>query len=67
MNDSNCEALIDQYCKSELDDHKAEVLLTNFEEVIRQRQKELEGSRGVKPSAQIVQLEAELEELNRKI
>ena len=39
INDTNCEALIDEYCKSELDDHKAEVLLSNFEEVIKQRQK----------------------------
>lgn len=60
MNDGNCEELIDQYCRSGLDDHKAEVLLSNFEEVIKQRQRQLENSRGVKPSAQITQLEQEL-------
>lgn len=30
MNDSNCQALIQQYCESKLDDNKTEVLLNNF-------------------------------------
>lgn len=37
MNDSNCEALIQQYCDSKLDDNKSEVLLNNFETVIKKR------------------------------
>lgn len=37
MNDSNCEALIQQYCESKLDDNKTEVLLNNFEAVIKKR------------------------------
>ena len=41
MNDHNCEQLINEYCKSSFDDNKAEVLLNNFENVIKQRQKAL--------------------------
>jgi len=37
MNDNNCEALIQKYCESNLDDNKAEVLLDNFETVIKKR------------------------------
>ena len=37
MNDANCEQLIQQYCASKLDDNKAEVLLSNFETVIKKR------------------------------
>jgi hypothetical protein len=37
MNDANCEALIQKYCESKLDDNKTEVLLDNFETVIKRR------------------------------
>lgn len=37
MNDTNCEELIQKYCESKLDDNKAEVLLNNFETVIKKR------------------------------
>ena len=41
MDDSNCEALIQQYCESRLDDNKTEVLLNNFETVIKKRLNEV--------------------------
>lgn len=41
MNDNNCEALIQKYCESNLDDNKAEVLLDNFETVIKKRLNQL--------------------------
>lgn len=65
MNDNNCEALIQKYCESNLDDHKAEVLLDNFETVIKKRLNELEKSKSPssKPSTQIQQLEKELREI----
>lgn len=52
MNDSNCEALIQQYCESKLDDNKTEVLLNNFEAVIKKRLAEVEKSKNpaLKPS-----------------
>lgn len=52
MNDHNCEALIQQYCESKLDDNKTEVLLNNFESVIKTRLVEVEKSKNpaLKPS-----------------
>lgn len=67
MNDSNCEVLIQKYCESNLDDHKAEVLLSNFENVIKEKQKDLEKTKGIKPTAQMIQLEKEIQELEQKI
>lgn len=69
MNDSNCEALIQKYCESRLDDNKTEVLLNNFETVIKKRLNDLEKSKaaGSKPTAQIQQLEKELQDLHSKI
>lgn len=40
LNERNCAELIDEYCKSELDEQKTEVLLENFETIIKQRAKE---------------------------
>jgi hypothetical protein len=37
MNESNAEELIQQYCASKYDDNKTEVLLNNFEAVIKSR------------------------------
>lgn len=58
MNDANCEALIQKYCESKLDDNKTEVLLDNFETVIKKRLSDLEKSKGSnnKPTTQIQQL-----------
>ena len=58
MNDSNCEQLIQQYCESKLDDNKTEVLLQNFESVIKTRLAEVEKSKNpaMKPSAEIQKL-----------
>jgi len=58
MNDSNCEALIQQYCDSKLDDNKSEVLLNNFETVIKRRleEKKKKKNPALKPSTQIQQL-----------
>lgn len=68
MNDANCEALIQQYCQSNLDDNKTEVLLDNFETVIRRRLADLEKSKAAaKPSAQVAQLEKELKEIQERI
>lgn len=68
MNDANCEALIQKYCESKLDDNKTEVLLDNFETVIKKRLSDLEKSKtNSKPSTQIQQLERELKELQDKI
>lgn len=55
MNDANCEALIQRYCDSKLDDNKTEVLLDNFENVIKKRLADLDKSKNpaLKPSAQI--------------
>ena len=52
MNENNCEALIQQYCESRLDDNKTEVLLSNFESVIKMRLAEVERSKNpaLKPS-----------------
>jgi hypothetical protein len=65
MNDANCEALIQKYCESKLDDNKTEVLLDNFETVIKKRLSDLEKSKSTntKPTTQIQQLERELKEL----
>ena len=35
INDQNYAQLIDEYCKSELDDQKTEVLLENFDEILK--------------------------------
>ena len=69
MNDSNCEALIQKYCESKLDDNKTQVLLNNFETVIKKRLNDLEKSKaaGSKPTTQIQQLEKELKDLHQKI
>jgi len=68
MNDANCEALIQKYCESKLDDNKTEVLLDNFETVIKKRLSDLEKTKtNSKPSTQIQQLERELKELHDKI
>jgi hypothetical protein len=69
MNDSNCETLIQKYCESRLDDNKTEVLLNNFETVIKKRLNDLEKSKaaGSKPTLQIQQLEKELQDLHSKI
>jgi hypothetical protein len=62
LNDQNCDKLIQEYCKSELDDDKTDVLLENFENVIKLRINEMEKSKNPskKPSLQITQLEDEL-------
>lgn len=69
MNDSNCEALIQQYCDSKLDDNKTEVLLNNFEAVIKKRLADVEKSKNpaLKPSTEIQKLERELREIEERI
>lgn len=69
MDDSNCEALIQQYCDSKLDDNKTEVLLNNFESVIKKRLAEVEKSKNpaLKPSTEIQKLEKELRDVEDKI
>ena len=62
LDSKNYAELIDEYCKSELDDQKTEVLLENFEYIIQQKAKEAELTQnpGKKTSLEIVQLEKEL-------
>ena len=69
MNDNNAEELIQQYCASKYDDNKTEVLLNNFEAVIKTRLTEVERSKNpdLKPSTEVQKLERELRELEEKI
>ena len=55
MNDDNCEELIKKYCESKLDDNKSEVLLNNFEVIMKKRLTDIEKSQhpALKPSTEI--------------
>jgi glutamate synthase domain-containing protein 3 len=69
LNENNCVQLIDEYCKSELDDQKAEVLLEQFEPIFEARSKLVKTDKNASQnlSKDLLNLEKELESLNNRI